>query len=168
MARLTGPLLSQNASGQFGKTLIFNQKKSGQFVRGFHYPKKTVTNEQWWQRQRIGMLTAQWQCMSAGEKTVYNDQAKADFFAGKSTMSGFNLFVREAMADFDTVHGLVLWYPYDEATGAICYDQAGGGYNQTLLPTYPTDSPTRVDGVNKSYVKALSAVAAVPHTSYSA
>jgi hypothetical protein len=141
MAKSTGPLFSLKASGTVGKKLTFSNKGSGQQVRKFHYPKKTVTLDQWTQRQIMGLLTAHWQCMTDNEKAVYNDYVNEH----NLNMSGFNRFIKLAQTDLLTYHGLRLYYSMNQKTGGILIDNSGNGINGTLQPAPMDNSPQYVD-----------------------
>lgn len=138
MAKPIGPLLSQEAHGQIGKSLIFSKRKSGQQVRQFHKPTGARTGDQLAQREIIAGLTAYWQTFSAAQKKVYNDLAKE---SGKP-LTGFNMYIRLACADLKTHYGLVGFWPAEELSGNTVFDKSGNGKDGTLYGGF-----TRVDGV---------------------
>lgn len=128
MAKPVGPLLSVEARGQFGKVLNFSKRKSGQMVRQYHSPHKPRTADQLIQREKIALLTAQWQAMSTSAKAVYNTQAKNSGLP----ITGFNLFIRAGCADFKTIHGLLCFFPFEEKSGATIIDASGQNKNGTM------------------------------------
>lgn len=133
MAKPIGPLFSLTAHGQIGKGLIFSKRTSGQLVRQYHKPSVPRNGNQLAQREIIGLLTAQWQCMTSSEKAVYNEQAKQLFFTTGKSLTGFNLFVRLANADLCHVHGLCGFWPFEETSGTIAYDKSGNSHNGTKV-----------------------------------
>ena len=152
MVKTTGPLLSVNAHGQLAKTLNYSQRKEGNIGRQFHYPHKEPSQKQYTRRTILGLLTAHWQCMTDAQKLVWENNAKLTDL----NISGFNYFVKSAMADLYTHHGLCGYWSFNELTGATAYDYSGNENHGTLKPTYPSDVPSRVDGQNKKFGKALS------------
>lgn len=128
MAKITAPLLSQSASGQFGKHgLIFSQRRSGQQVRDYHKPRGEASSDQMVQRQIIGLLTAQWRCMTQSQKDVYNTLAHD---SGEK-ITGFNYFVRAGCANMGSVNGLIFFWPFEEKSGDTVFDASGNGKNGT-------------------------------------
>jgi len=152
MVKTTGPLLSVNAHGQLAKTLNYSQRKEGNIGRQFHYPHKEPSQKQYTRRTILGLLTAHWQCMTDAQKLVWENNAKLTDL----NISGFNYFVKSAMADLYTHHGLCGYWSFNELTGATAYDYSGNENHGTLKPTYPSDVPSRIDSINKKFGKALS------------
>ena len=151
MVKTTGPLLSVNAHGQLAKTLNYSQRKEGNIGRQFHYPHKEPSQKQYTRRTILGLLTAHWQCMTGAQKLIWENNANLTDL----NISGFNYFVKEAMADLKTHHGLVGYWSLNELTGATTYDYSGQGNNGTLRPDYPSNVPARTDSINKKFGKAL-------------
>ena len=152
MPKVSGPLFSIKASGTVAKKLTFSKKSTGQQVRKFHYPKKTIKLDQWTQRHIMGLLTAHWQVMTDNEKDVFNDEVTAD----NLKMSGFNLFIQKAQADLLTYHGLVGYWSMNQKTGATLVDNSGSGNDGTLEPAPMANSPQYVDSMVEQYGNALS------------
>lgn len=152
MPKVTGPLFSLKASGSVGKKLTFSNKFTGQQVRNTHWPKKTITLDQWTQRHIMGLLTAHWQVMTDNEKAVYNDYVTEH----NLNMSGFNRFIQLAQTDLKTYHGLVGYWACNQKTGGTLIDNSGNGNNGTLMPAPMGNSPQYVDAMIKQYGKALS------------
>lgn len=155
MAKLSGPLLSVSASGQFDKKLLFKTRTSGPQVGQPYRPKKEPSNAQYIQRRIIGYLTAQWQYMSSAQKLPYQTAAHEQHQKGGKPMTGFNYFISVASKDLLTHHGLLGYWPLDENTGATCFDYSGNNRNAILGPDYPTDCPTRQDSFCKEQGKSL-------------
>jgi len=151
MAKLVGPLLSESAHGKLAQSLVYSRRNRGNIVRDFYMPDKEITLKQWTQRHIIGLLTAHWQVMSAAERQ--NDEDLA--VISKFKISGFNYFIKVAQADLYARHGLCGYWSMNELTGNKILDYSGNGIHGTLYPSYPTNCPERVDGLNKQYGKAL-------------
>ena len=152
MVKTAGPLLSVNAHGKLAQTLSYQKRKEGNIGRQYHYPHKTISQKQYTRRTILGLLTAHWQCMTDAQKLVWENNAKS----AALNISGFNYFVKEAMADLYTHHGLCGYWSLNELTGATAYDYSGQGNDGTLGPTYPSNVASRVDSINKKFGKALS------------
>jgi len=152
MAKLTGPLMSESAHGKLGKSLIYSKKQTGNIVRGFHMPGKEPSLKQWTQRHIIGLLTAQWQTMTAAQKLVYENLA----ITSKLNLSGFNYFIKVAQADLYTHHGLCGYWSMNESTGNQVLDYSGNKNHGTLLPADTSLQPQRVNAMTSSYGKAVS------------
>jgi len=152
MVKTTGPLLSINAHGQLAKTLNYSQRKEGNIGRQFHYPHKEPSQKQYTRRTILGLLTAHWQCMTAAQKLVWENAT----ILGDLNISGFNYFIQSAIADLKTHHGLCGYWSFNELTGATAYDYSGNENHGTLMPSFPSDVPSRVDSINTKFGKALS------------
>lgn len=151
MVKLNGPLMSLGAHGKLANELNYSKRKDGNIGRKFHYPRKDPTGSQYTRRVIIGLLTAHWQTMSAGDKATWEANAKS---AGLN-ISGFNYFVKLATADLYTHHGLCGYWSFNEPSGETVLDYSGRGHTGTLKPTYPGDVPVRVASKNKELNNAL-------------
>jgi hypothetical protein len=94
MAKLTGPLLSFDARGKLGNTLVFIGWKGIKTVRQFVIPANPNTPGQVAQRDNMTMAVARWKPLQAATKAAW---AAATAIA-TSPLSGFNLFCRSAIA----------------------------------------------------------------------
>lgn len=137
MVKISGPVMSDSASGQFAKRLTFSQRRSGQQVRQFHQPKKRLTNEQAIQRKIISGLVAYWRTFTTAQKAVYNLLA----IDSGEKITGFNLYIRLACADLKTHYGLIGYWPAEEESGTTVFDKSGNSANITLY-----GNATRVEG----------------------
>lgn len=151
MAKLKGPMFSLSAHGKLGRALSFSQSKGRALTKKYSYPKKPATLSQLTQRTIIGLLTAQWSCMSAGDKQTWENQLAST----GERISAFNYFIREAQKDLYTHHGLIVYYSMNEKDGATVYDHSGNGLNGTLMPSYPSNCPQRVASINEKFGNAL-------------
>jgi len=71
MAKLTGPLFSQAASGTMGPRLTFSQRKSGQQVRFQRKQKDYVNTARTTQRGYFQTAAGWWSEMTAAEKSSF-------------------------------------------------------------------------------------------------
>jgi hypothetical protein len=100
MAKVTGPLMSMDASGQLGKALVFAKWKGQNYVRQYVIPMNPNTADQAAIRDIVAQASVAWKNsatvgatpVNAAYKLAYNEAA-----AG-SGMSGFNLFIKESIA----------------------------------------------------------------------
>jgi len=89
--------------------------------------------------------------MTSAQKLVYTNLAKSK----NLSMTGFNYFVKVALADLYTHTHLVAYWSFNELTGNTVYDYSGNGHHALLKPTYPSNCPTRANSINEKYGKAL-------------
>ena len=76
MAKIEGPLFSQEASGSMGPRLTFSQRKTGQQVRFQKKQKDHNTASQTVQRGFFEEGYAAWNTLSDAEKQQWNDFIK--------------------------------------------------------------------------------------------
>lgn len=108
MATVTGPLLSLDASGSVASTIVFSRWKGINYVRQRVIPTYSNTTEQAAIRDLIRKASIAWATgatigaveIDTAYKTAYAEAASG------SAYSGFNLFIRDAVAknegkDFD-------------------------------------------------------------------
>lgn len=86
MAKVTAPLLSLDARGQFGKTMVFIGWKGIKTVRAYVVPANPNTAAQAAQRAIMALLVVAWKAMSTATKAAWNLWAPYE----TKTMSGFN------------------------------------------------------------------------------
>lgn len=89
MAKLTGPLMSQNASGSIGARLTFSRRKTGQQARFQRAQKDKKSVGQLRNREVYFEAVGDWQALPVAEKEIYNKKA-----VGRG-LTGFNLFVKD-------------------------------------------------------------------------
>lgn len=94
MAKLTAPLLSFDARGAIGKTLVFLGWKGIKTVRQFVIPANPNTVLQQTQRSFMTFAVACWKILTANDKIGWNLYATVL----STPLSGFNAQVREAIA----------------------------------------------------------------------
>lgn len=145
MVKLAGPLMSLSAHGKLANTLNYSKRKSGNIGREFHYPKTPPTQAQYTRRTIIGLLTAHWQTMSAGDKATWNTNAKSTGL----NISGFNYFIKLAIANLTVYHGLIGYWSLNELTGVTAYDYSGQGNDGTI------NDGVRIESINTKFGKAI-------------
>jgi len=93
MAKVTGPLMSMDARGQLGKTLVYLGWKGLKTVRSFVVPANPKTAGQAGQRTLMSDGVDAWHDtrLTGADKTAWDRFAKTL----SSAMSGFNAFVRQ-------------------------------------------------------------------------
>jgi hypothetical protein len=89
MAKVIGPLLSNEASGKIGERLTFSVRAGGQQVR-FQKAQTNVSNFKQLRNQEIYKdAVAAWNFLSPAEKAVWKTLASGQF------LTGYNLFVQD-------------------------------------------------------------------------
>ena len=89
MAKLTGPLLSLSASGQFAKTMVYATWKGIKYARQYVIPQNPNTSAQQVARGYFSTAVAAYTGAISGTKTAWTNYASQNGMAE----SGFNLFV---------------------------------------------------------------------------
>jgi len=144
MAKLTGPLLSQEAHGSLSKILTFSRRKSGSQVRDYNKPTGTPSPSQRAKRRITEFLVAQWQNMTAAEKDAWAASAASAGLA----LSGYHYFLREAQRDIYTHTKLWAYWPCNEYIGGNIIDKSGCGNTLSPVPagvtTRPQPTPSRI------------------------
>lgn len=87
MARVSGPLMSMEASGTYGKTLTFGKWKGRPYVRERVDPSNPKTASQTGVRVMMKFLARAWAALTAGNKTTW------DALAASRSISAFNAYV---------------------------------------------------------------------------
>lgn len=107
MAKVTGPLLSLDASGTIASTMTFSRWKGINYVRQRVIPTYTNTAEQQAVRDIVSDASIAWKEESTVGAVEIDTAYKAayDVAAAGTAMSGFNLFIKETMVEnlVDTV-----------------------------------------------------------------
>jgi hypothetical protein len=89
MAKIVGPLMSQEAHGLVGARLTFSKKKTGQQVRFQRSNIDLNSFDQKTNRAVYQDAVAEWNLLSTAEKDVWKDQAVG------LGLTGFNLFIKD-------------------------------------------------------------------------
>ncbi len=91
MAKVRGPLFSLDASGQFGKTLVFAVWKGIRYVRRYVIPENPRTALQVAQRQKFADAVASWHALNSIRQLAWKAAAAS------LEMTGFNYFIQQAL-----------------------------------------------------------------------
>ena len=154
MARVKAPLMSIGAQKQLGKALIYKQKGSRSFVTGYNKPggqnPSPASPSQLDQRMLYNLIVARWQTFSDVEKAVWNDDPRKKSLG----ISGWNLFLREALRDLPTHLGLVGYWSFNKIVSGKILDLSGNENDGVLKPDYPTDAPQLINSIGPKFGKA--------------
>lgn len=98
-AKVTGPLLSLDASGSVASTMVFSRWKGINYVRQRVIPTYSNTFKQNAIRSLITDATQAWKSGDTVGTVVINSTYKAAFDAAAAglAMSGFNLFIKNCV-----------------------------------------------------------------------
>ncbi|QGP91946.1 hypothetical protein MGLY_12950 [Neomoorella glycerini] len=89
MARVTAPLMSMDASGAVGKSLVFGKWKGINYARRYLVPVNPNTMNQKKVRGYFSRAVAAWHGENSEVKTAWNTAA------GSRAMTGFNYYVAQ-------------------------------------------------------------------------
>jgi len=90
MARVTGPLMSMDARGKLGNTLVFTGWKGIKTVRQFVIPANPNTAAQQTQRTRMSNTVATWKDIDSADRTAWGTWSGYE----AKPMSGFNAYTK--------------------------------------------------------------------------
>jgi hypothetical protein len=90
MAKVIGPLHSDGASGQIGKTLVFATWKGIKYCKAYVIPGNPQTVEQVTQRGYFSLASGAWKQENTTVKTAWNTYASSNGLK----MSGRNLYMK--------------------------------------------------------------------------
>jgi len=76
MARITGPIHSDKATGSVAKTVVFQRRPSGYAAYGHRKPKEPGTPDQQAIWERMKNCSKTWGILSAGQRAGYAPEAK--------------------------------------------------------------------------------------------
>jgi len=153
MAKTSGPLLSNKASGSVSPALTFSERKTGSQVR-FQRKQKLIksTYGQADQKSLYRLIYARWLSFSDEQREAYNQEAKEK----RLKMSGWNLFLKLAVSDPKTYLGLVGYWSMNRKGYGTILDISKNDKIGTLKPNWPDNCPLYVDSKNKKLLNALS------------
>lgn len=99
MAKVTGPLLSLDASGSIASTMTFSRWKGRNYVRQRVIPTYSNTTLQANVRDLVRDASLAWKAGATVGAVVINAAYKLayDTAAASQAISGFNLFIRECV-----------------------------------------------------------------------
>jgi hypothetical protein len=100
MAKVTGPLLSLDASGTIASTMTFSRWKGVNYVRQRVIPTYKRTTEQAAVRDIVKDASLAWKTNATVDGVVIDAAYKLAYNVAASgmAMSGFNLFIKECIA----------------------------------------------------------------------
>lgn len=100
MAKVTGPLLSLDASGTVAKTMTFSRWKGINYVRQRVIPTYSNSAEQVAVRDIVSDASIAWKTNATVGAVTINSAYKLAFnnAASGTAMSGFNLFIKDVMS----------------------------------------------------------------------
>jgi hypothetical protein len=110
MARVTGPLMSIDASGTLADTLTFAKWKGRNYVRERVIPENPKSAEQTGCRMMMSFLAQIWYGLTAPNKATWDDMAET------KQISAFNAFVGENLSRWQAVHSPTKEFPAAEAS----------------------------------------------------
>mgnify|MGYP003376285847 CR=1 FL=1 len=100
MSKVTGPLMSIDASGAFADTLVFSKWKGRNYVRQYVIPTYSNTTAQANIRDIVRDASIAWKTGATVGGVVINPAYKLayDAAAVSAQISGFNFFIKECIA----------------------------------------------------------------------
>jgi len=151
MARLTGPLLSLKAQGQFGKVLSFQRRAGKNLARNYHYPHVSTSAKQMNQRALIALLNAHWANLSAAQKLTWEELGKKNSLV----LSGYCQFIHSAMSNLFLYHGLSLYATFNELGGTDVLDISGSNPDGTLAVVAGNEQSARQASFERNFFTAF-------------
>jgi hypothetical protein len=94
MAKVTGPMMSVEATGKFANTMVFVRSKAGPVVRQLVTPTNPKSPAQTGTRSMMRWASQEWQQLTSPEQTTWLAAVT------KPGESAFNAFVRAAMNEW--------------------------------------------------------------------
>lgn len=113
MARVSGPLMSVDASGKFGGAMVFAKWKGRNYVRQLVTPSNPKAAKQLGVRGMMGFLAAAWTGLGAPAKASYLTAAAA------RSISAFNQYVSENLARWQLFEAPTQATPATEASSSL-------------------------------------------------
>ncbi len=133
MARTTGPLMSVDASGKFGGTLVFAKWKGRNYVRQLVIPKNPKSAKQTGVRAMMKFIADRWAYLTSP------NQATWDALAAAKQISAFNAYIGENLFRWQEFKPPTKEYPADESANAITTTQGlTGGQGFATLSLTPS------------------------------
>ena len=114
MAIVNGPLMSVDASGKFGGSMVFSKWKGRNYTRKLVTPKNPKSAKQTGVRAMMSFLANAWAALGAGTKDDYDELAAA------RSISAFNAYVAENLARWQLSKTPAQAYPaLDASNGCV-------------------------------------------------
>jgi hypothetical protein len=136
MARVSGPLMSVDASGKFGGTLVYSKWKGRNYVRQLVTPMNPKAAKQLGVRSVFAFCAAVWGDLSAQIKATW------EALATQKAISPFNAYMSENCNRWQNFFGPTQEYPADEASTplTITTQTLTGGVGEVTLAITPSGS----------------------------
>ena len=125
MARVSGPLMSVDASGKFGGSMVFAKWKGRNYARQLVTPSNPKAAKQTGVRAMMAFLATQWKAKVAPKWTGWSAAALA------RSISTFNAYVSENLARWQLFAAPTKVYPAAETANTITTTQVvtpGAGF----------------------------------------
>lgn len=113
MAIVTGPLMSVDASGKFGGSMVFSKWNGRNYVRKLVIPQNPKAAKQLGVRAMMTFLSKAWAALTDGTKDDYDDLAAA------SQISPFNAYVGTNLDRWQENKGPSQAYPAADASTPV-------------------------------------------------
>lgn len=150
MAKVTGAALSLDASKQLGGGLIFQRGKRGVNVTTYHKPNNISNRNCAWKNRNYRFIynicVSVWRNYSNAQREVFNELA----LSKGEGISGWNYFVKVAMAKPADYLGLVFWPYFGELVNNGVLNKADGKIG-VITNTTPASPVTLGDSVSAVY-----------------
>jgi len=117
MARVSGPLMSVDASGKFGGVMVFAKWKGRNYARQLVTPMNPKSAKQTGVRAMMAFVSAIWFGLTAGNKLTWADLATT------KEISPFNAFVSECLSRWQMFKSPAKEFPAVETANAITTTQ---------------------------------------------
>ena len=122
------PYGDPNAHGTLGKTLIFQRRRGGVFVKPYKIPKDPKTSGQLAQRQLFVDASKAWFAISSQSRNFYNLKAYG------TPQTGYNLFISTFLLNLLPSTSPLLISDVEGATLGFTRSTFSHGWKHTLTP----------------------------------
>jgi hypothetical protein len=138
MARTLGPLMSIEASGKFGKTLVYSKWKGRPYCRELVIPHNPRTAKQTGVRAMMAFIADRWSYLSSVIHDTWND------LAATSEISPFNAYISENLKRWQLNKAPTQEYPAAETSTGLTitshtYTGGAGFATLSLTPSGSTN-----------------------------
>jgi hypothetical protein len=136
MARVSGPLLSLDASGKIGGTMVASKWKGRNYMRQLVIPKNPKSAGQLGVRAMMKFLSQAWAAIGAGTKDDYDE------LATQKAISAFNAFMGVNLSRWQNFFAPSQAYPAPEASTplTVTTQTLTGGEGHATVEVTPSGS----------------------------
>lgn len=129
MVKCTGPMMSFDASGKLGNSVVFSKWKGRNYVRRLVKPANPKSALQVSVRAMMKFLSQNWANLSGAQQSDWNDLAEAD------VVSPFNAFTKFNLSNWRNFIAPSMVYPATRAAGVddLSVFTATAGVRQVTL-----------------------------------